>query len=289
MNSYRVLKHSLRHQDRGRTFTTVLPTGLSAGAPVLLYLHGSRQSANVSRSFTAHTFDELAERTGTVVVYPEGVERHFNDARAGLHESARTLGVDDIGFLRKVVEHLARNHGIDRSRVYAVGYSNGGQMVIRLLHDAPELIAGAATIAAPVPVPENFSPESRDAAVVSRPVLVMHGTGDPIVPYQGGAAGTPATGVRGHVRSASDSAAYYAQRNGITAAPVRSQHAAGVVVTTWRQEGRAEVQLWSLKGVGHVVPAPKQLPPSLGAGTDQVVAAEVIAGFFGLQPRQSAP
>lgn len=247
MTSYRVRRHNLRHQDRDRTFTTVLPAELPAGAPVLLYLHGSRQSASVSRNFTAHTFDDLAETTGTVVVYPEGVERHFNDARAGLREATRTLGIDDVGFLRKIIGHLATAHDVDRSRVYAVGYSNGGQMVIRLLHDAPELIAGAATIAAPVPVPGNFSPDSRDATVVARPVLVMHGTGDPIVPYQGGAAGTPATGVRGHVRSAPESAAYHARRNGITTAPVRSHPTEGVTVSAWRQPGRAEVQLWSLK------------------------------------------
>lgn len=32
-----------------------------------------------------------------------------------------------------------------------------------------------------------------------------------------------------------------------------------------------------------MVPAPKKLPASLGAGTDQLVAAQVIAEFFGLR------
>ncbi|QGU08274.1 Alpha/beta hydrolase family protein [Corynebacterium occultum] len=285
MSTYRVAKQTLHHQGRERSFQIVAPTELSPGAPVLLYFHGSRQSANVSRSFTAHTFDDLAERSGALIVYPEGVERHFNDAREGLTESARTLGIDDVGFTRALIDHLSHTYRIDTSRVFAAGYSNGGQMVIRLLHDAPELLAGAATLAAPVPVGDNLLDSSLAAPVVPRKVLIMHGTGDPIVPYQGGPAGTPATGIRGYVRSAPASAEYFATRNGITAPPTRSVPAPGIAVDTWAAPGREPVQLWTLAGVGHVVPAPKSLPATLGATTGQLIAADVIAEFFGLRSR----
>lgn len=282
MTTYRVAQQSLRHQGRDRTFQVVAPADISPGAPVLLYFHGSRQSANVSRKFTAHTFDDLAERTGALIVYPEGIERHFNDSRKGLAESARTLDIDDVGFTRKLITFLAAKYSIDTARVFAVGYSNGGQMVIRLLHDAPELLAGAATLAAPVPVDDNILDSSRAAAVRSRKVLVMHGTGDPIVPYQGGPAGTPATGIRGYVRSAPESARYFARRSGFTGEPTREVPAAGIAVDTWAAPGRETVQLWTLAGVGHVVPAPKSLPATLGATTEKLIAADVVAKFFGL-------
>lgn len=278
-------KQTLQHQGRERSFQIIAPAEISPGAPVLLYFHGSRQSANVSRAFTANTFDDLAERTGALIVYPEGVERHFNDARKGLGESARTLGIDDVDFTRQLIAHLARHHDIDTSRVFAAGYSNGGQMVIRLLHDAPELLAGAATLAAPVPVADNLLDSSLAFPVLPRKVLIMHGTGDPIVPYQGGPAGTPATGIRGYVRSAPASAEYFATRNGITTPPTQVVPAPGVAVDTWAQPGRQTVQLWTLAGVGHVVPAPKSLPATLGAGTRQLVAADVLADFFGLSNR----
>lgn len=282
MTSSSVAQHTLRHQGRDRTYVTVAPDDLQPGAPVLLYFHGSGQSANVSRRFTANTFDRLAETTGTLVVYPEGVERHFNDARAELAESARTLNIDDVGFTRALLEQLVQDFGVDHKRVFAVGYSNGGQMVIRLLHDAPEMVAGAATIAAPVPVAENLLDSSREADVLPRRVLVMHGTGDPIVPYRGGTAGVPSTGKRGRVRSAPESAQYFAERNGITAKPFKRVHVPGVEVTTWSETHRHPVELWCLYGVGHVVPAPKELPPSVGATTTAIVAAEVIADFFEL-------
>lgn len=281
MSSPSVTRHTLRHQGRDRSYTVAAPVPPSPGAPVLLYFHGSKQSAAVSRRFTAGTFDQLAA-AGTLVVYPEGVERHFNDARAQLTESTRVLGIDDVDFTRALLDQLATDFQVDHSRVFAVGYSNGGQLVTRLLHDAPELLAGAATIAAPVPVADNILASCRAAEVIPRKVLVMHGTGDPIVPYRGGTAGTPTTGTRGKVRSAPESAAYFAQRNQITAEPVRRRHAPGVEVSTWSQAGRPPVELWTLAGVGHVVPSPKELPATLGATTTQVVAAEVIAEFFGL-------
>ncbi|MGP6174583.1 alpha/beta hydrolase family esterase [Corynebacterium sp. A21] len=282
MKTYRVAQQSLQHQGRDRTFQVVAPAEISPGAPVLFYFHGSRQSANVSRKFTAHTFDDLAERTGALIVYPEGVERHFNDARKGLTETARTLGVDDVGFTRKLIDVLAAEYGIDTSRVFAAGYSNGGQMVTRLLHDAPEILAGAALLAAPVPVDDNILDSSRTATVIPRKVLIMHGTGDPIVPYRGGPAGTPATGIRGYVRSAQDSARYFARRNGITGESTRAVPTAGIAVDTWAAPGKETVQLWTLAGIGHVVPAPKPLPATLGATTDKLIAADVLAEFFGL-------
>lgn len=274
-------KHTLHFQGRDRSYTVVAPASLVPGAPVLLYFHGSKQSAAVSRRFTAGTFDQLAA-TGTVVVYPEGVERHFNDARAQLSESARTLNIDDVGFTRALINQLAADFQVDRTRIFAAGYSNGGQMVTRLLHDAPELIAGAAIIAAPVPVEDNILEHSREAEVLPRKVLVMHGTGDPIVPYRGGTAGTPTTGTRGKVRSAPESAEYFARRNQISTEPAHQLYTPGVAVTTWSETGRQPVQLWTLAGVGHVVPSPKELPATLGATTTRVVAAEVIAAFFGL-------
>lgn len=274
-------KKTLRYQGRERSYTVVSPAD-PAGAPVLLYFHGSKQSAAVSRRFTAGTFDALAESQGVIVVYPEGVQRHFNDSRAEMPETARTLGIDDVGFTRRLIDQLVTDYRADRGRVHAVGYSNGGQMVIRLLHDAPELLAGAATIAAPVPVDDNLIDRSRRAEVFPRPVLLMHGTGDPIVPYRGGVAGTPTTGVRGKVRSAPDSAEYFARRNGIHSAPETRVYAPGVEVATWSAPHRQPVQLWTLAGVGHVVPAPKELPAGLGATTTGVVAAEVIAEFLGL-------
>ncbi|MCP3427164.1 hypothetical protein NBM05_14385 [Rothia sp. AR01] len=54
-------------------------------------------------------------------------------------------------------------------------------------------------------------------------------------------------------------------------------------MSSWEAPGRAPTQLWTVRGMGHLVPAPHDLPASLGPGTRVLVAAEAIGGFFGLE------
>lgn len=163
------------------------------------------------RRFTAGTFDELAERTGTVVVYPDGVGRHFNDSRAILPVKTRELGIDDVAFLCHVVDTIHHEYGTQRT--FACGYSNGGQMVIRLLFDAPGLLDGACIFASTLGEGANHAPTNPDSAYQPTPVLMMHGTADPLAPYEGGEAGIMGS-TRGKVTSAPWTAQRFAELNG---------------------------------------------------------------------------
>ncbi|TNL96120.1 hypothetical protein FHE74_08575 [Corynebacterium tapiri] len=243
-------RHSIDIGGRTRTYLEV-----GEGDRVLLFLHGSMQSASVARRFTANTFDNL----GVKVRYLDGVERHFNDARRNLPERTRELGVDDVAF----VEALAGEE------TYACGFSNGGHMVLRVLHDTPGLLAGAATFAANLPTPDNLidglgTPEPT-------PFLTIHGTADPISPYEGGLV---ARG-RGTVVSARETAEYFAF--GATD-PVREEIAPGVITETW---GETQARLITVEGMGHVVPSPARTDARLGPNSDHIVAAEAVADFFG--------
>ena len=44
----------------------------------------------------------------------------------------------------------------------------------------------------------------------------------------------------------------------------------------------ASVELWSIEGMGHLVPSPKKLDDKIGPGTDKVVGVELVTRFFGL-------
>ncbi|QGU05526.1 alpha/beta hydrolase family esterase [Corynebacterium comes] len=271
----------LRHQGRDRTFVVVTPLELPEQPPALLYFHGSLQNGNVARNFTGRIFDDMVARTGAVLVYPDGVDRHFNDTRLRLLEKTRELDIDDVGFTRAIVDWLADNRGVDTSRIHACGYSNGGQMVMRLLHDAPGLLAGAATFAATMPAADNRV-EGLGTVSVPTPFLAMHGTADRIVKYDGGVAGLDAAHSRGVLVSALESARYFATANGLGDPDHETVHGPeGVTVDSWSREGLPTVELWSIDGMGHVVPTPKQLPASIGPGTDSVVASDVLARFFG--------
>ena len=128
-------------------------------------------------------FDVLAERHGFVAVYPDGYQRHWNDCRGSANYAANTEDIDDVGFLRALVQQMVEEQGVDPERVFATGLSNGGQMAYRLGLEAPELVAGIAAMAANLPVASNL-----DCMPSGEPVaaMVMNGTADPVNPYEGG-------------------------------------------------------------------------------------------------------
>ncbi|MFD9698737.1 alpha/beta hydrolase family esterase [Lentzea sp. NPDC059081] len=284
-----VLRDSVEVDGRLRTFTVVKPAHATAPHPLVLVFHGSRQSADKHRAFTGGMYDELA--SDAVVAYLDGYRGNWNDARRGSRFPARRDGVDDIGFTRAVIAKLAAEHGADPDRVVAVGYSNGGQMVMRLVHEAPELLAGAVVIAATMPAPENFL--STGAPVVPMPLLAIHGTKDPITSYDGGSFTwwqRLVFKVGGESWSAPQTARYFASRNGITADPVTTRlPAAGsgdpteVERTDYRQDGRPPVTLLTVHNGGHTIPGPADAPAVIGRTSHHVTTARVLADFFGLR------
>jgi polyhydroxybutyrate depolymerase len=288
-NEVSVSPESVRVGDRTRTMV-VLSRRESAATtvPVVLVFHGSMQSAKAIRSFTASTFDQIGAPSGSVVAYLDGYKRHWNDARIVNTSAARADHVDDVAFAKAAIDLLVRRFNGDRSRVYAIGFSNGGQMVMRLMHEVPAALAGAAILSATQSVPENFAPDSPIEQPL--PVMFMHGTQDPITPYEGGMAKMYRFRPRGLGLSAQETAAYYARRNGITVAPTvtpLTPAAAGptrVDRTDYHQSDRAPVTLYTVHGGGHSIPGPKNASPRFLMGrTDHTLdTVEAISEFFGL-------
>lgn len=203
-----------------RTYTLAEPTSAGPGSGLVLVFHGSKQTGEKFRTFTGSSFDAVASTGRAVVAYLDGYKGRWNDARAAVSFPARTKNVDDVAFAETMISMLQESHQVDASKVYAVGYSNGGQLVIRLIHQVPGLLVGAAVISATQPTPDNFL--LADAPPVALPVVLIHGTSDPIVAYQGGAMswwGRRMFRVGGISLSAPQTAAYYAARNAITRPP----------------------------------------------------------------------
>lgn len=267
-----------------RSFEVVAPD--TPPTSFLLVLHGSNSDAPGMRSLSGHTFDRLA-RAGTLVVYPESYGGMWNDARLGTRAPARDLDIDDVAFLRSLVARLTQEYAVPRDRVFAVGFSNGGQMVIRLVVQAPDLMAGAGLIGSNHPALDNVLPEvtrlDRHAPV---PVLAVNGTRDPIVPFAGGIASLWGFRPRGPVLSSVDSARLFARRNGHTDPPVVERVTHGRMRTTrtrWRSDGLAPVDFYAITRGGHTVPNhDHRAPYVLGRTQRDLDAGELVADFFGL-------
>lgn len=246
--------NTLSLSGQQRRYTVFSPSQLQAGASVVLALHPSRSSGEHMRRIVGNTLERIAQRDNVVIVYPDGYEGHFNDCRRAASYSARTLNIDDIGFIKQIIEHLVRDKQVDPQRVYAIGYSNGGQMALRLALESPEVVKGVAAIAANLPTADNM--DCNVAPSPARYIELIEGTQDPINPYAGGAVTLFGFGHRGNVLSAHESAQWFATILGLTTSQSQTQKTiAGISVQQeeWRSHD-AHVRLTTLKGAGHTVP-----------------------------------
>lgn len=253
---------------RERSYLHVIPENPRSDAPLLLALHGTSQQGRTMRQFSGHTLDDLAARIGADLVYLDGFKRAWNDARRIRTSKAQKGNIDDVAFVAAVVEHFGRP-------TIAIGYSNGGQLLHRVLRERPGLFAGAAVVAAGLPVDDDFTLVGVAPAAI--PMLLIHGTADPIVPFGGGA--TRMLGrTLGTVHSAAETARSYALVSDPDAEPATSREG-DIERSDW--DGVRQV---TVHGVGHVVPNRHTAPPKLFVGPSHhdFDTGEEIEAFFAL-------
>jgi polyhydroxybutyrate depolymerase len=257
---------------RRRTYTVV---GAADATSLILVFHGSKQTGEAHRAFTGAPLERLPHRA---VAYLDGYRGNWNDFRRESRFPARRENVDDVAFARAVAAEL----GFERT--IAVGYSNGGQMVLRLLHEAPELIGAAVVVAATMPDRAGFLGEFSQAAVAHPvPVTIVAGDADPIVPYAGGRMAwwaRTAFKVDGTALSAPQTAAYFAARNGSTTEPVtRVLPQRSGRTTTEVAEYGSGVTLVTVHGGGHTVPSHHPGPRVVGRTGDDLTIDEIVAAL----------
>ncbi len=195
------LHGSLLAAGTTRKYHLHIPAGGEGAAPLVIALHGGGGKASGMNILTH--LNEIADRHKFIVCCPEGIDHKWNDGRR-----ATENGVDDVSFVRVLIEQLCDRYEIDRSRVYATGISNGGFLAQRLALTLPQSIAAVASVAASV------ADELRVICNSNKPVpiLLVLGTEDPLIPFQGGTVGG-VFGPKGSVLSAAESIDFWVKHN----------------------------------------------------------------------------
>lgn len=253
-----------------RHYILYAPSGLVPHAPLLIAFHPSGSGAARMRLMSSAVLERLARERGFAIAYPDGFEGHFNDCRRMASFSARKQNIDDVGFTRAMIADAAERIGSDANRVYALGYSNGGHMAMRLSLETPELIGGAIVIAANFPTDDNIDCSIADAERSRKPSMVfINGTADPINPYEGGDVTLFGTTDRGNVRSAAEGAQWYAKRYGLVEQGSLPDLEIKGLTAHWRDWGKGQpsVRLITIEEGGHTIPQAKfDFPASLMLG-----------------------
>jgi len=200
---------------------------------------------------------------------------------------ARDHDVDDVGFVRQLLDHLGRRIAVDPTRVYATGLSNGAMMAYRLAVEAPDRIAAIAPVAGAMVT---------SGGMPGRPVAIMHihSVDDARALYAGGL-GPPFPITRQRVAHppVAQTLSRWVELNGCPVDPVVQQtrrgttgspnegHTATLLVYGPCRDG-VEVAHWKLTGAGHVWPGGKQhfMERTLEPSTTIIDASTEIWRFF---------
>jgi polyhydroxybutyrate depolymerase len=242
-----------------RSYYYYRPAKLGKNPNLVFAIHGSAGDGLVMRGSTAGELERLADQHGFVVVYPNGFDGGWNDLRKQSPHAAKRLNIDDVAYFKRIIDIETQRAQIDREQVFYLGHSNGGQMILRLLVEAPEIVTAAATVGANLPV-EEYSRLSYEN-LQDVPVMFVHGTQDSIVPYQGGEVTLPFGLSFGWVYSTPDTVEHWVAAAGIEQEPVgshidRVEDDTSVDVLTWNHNDEKEVRLYSVNGGGHGMPMP---------------------------------
>ncbi len=194
------------HQGLARGYTVHVPASASEGvaAPLLIVLHGAGQDAPGVRSLAG--IESRTDALGWIVVYPDGIDESW---AVGTATPADVRGVDDIGFLTRMIGAIDSKLNIDRARVFAAGLSNGALMTHRVACEMANDVRAIAAVAGAMftGLAAQCSPTRPVAA------LFFNGDDDQFFPWGGYPAGD---GER--IMGVPETAEWWANENGCGAA-----------------------------------------------------------------------
>jgi phospholipase/carboxylesterase len=159
----------------GFTHRFVSATDATAPTSTLLLLHGTGGDENDLLPLGRAIGPGAALLSPRGKVLENGMPRFFRRLAEGVFDQ------EDLALrTRELAEFLdaaSENYGIDQTRLFAVGFSNGANMAASVLLRFPEKLAGAILIRAMVPFVPEPAPDLR-----AKSVLLLSGRQDPIVP-----------------------------------------------------------------------------------------------------------
>jgi polyhydroxybutyrate depolymerase len=243
--------------------------------PLIISMHGAGGWPVQQRDLSE--WNRVADSHGFIVVYPAGkVSSGPRVWHVGPEDGLRR----DVTFISDLIDKLAANYNIDRSRIYANGMSNGGGMTFVLACTLSDRIAAFGMVGAAQTLPWSWCTDRRAV-----PMIAFHGTADPMALYNGGeswVAPRPFPAVSTWV-------ANWARRNQCAAKPVETAVAADVTRREYTHcADGADVVLYTIRGGGHTWPSGQPMPEWFTGPTSRSIdASSVMWEFFRAHPKVS--
>ncbi|CAF0699217.1 extracellular catalytic domain type 1 short-chain-length polyhydroxyalkanoate depolymerase [Candidatus Methylacidithermus pantelleriae] len=280
--------HTLPYGGRIRSYILHLPPALSGQRllPLVINLHGG--GGNAISAIEQTGFNTEADRNGFIVVCPNGTgaphpllnamgRGEFYTWNAGsCCGYAVQHQVDDVGYIRALIATLQKRYPIDRKRIYATGFSNGGMMAYRLACEMSDTFAAMGVVSGTLT-------DLCCRPVEPVPVIHFHGTADQNVPLLGGVGAksvdpTPKPPVLEAIN-------FWIKHNGASEQPQVTRFGSITKRVYVAASGRAEVVFYLIAGGGHAWPGGKRMLSILDKPTQELSATHLIWQFFAAHPK----
>ena len=256
-------RHRLASGGNEYEYLLYVPASASVLAPLVMNFHGLGGDGAGQAAYSGYV--DLADAEGFVVAHPSGLIAQSPDQAStwgavriwegtGEDSTAR----DDVQFVRDLIDRIAVQACIDRSRVYATGFSNGGYFSAHLVCDLADRIAATFSVGG-ISHPEGCQP--------SRPLAMgaMHGTDDEVVPFDDSRESVLVKGRQIDDRKAEDLEAFFAEIIPDELAEfaaafdctvvTESEFDATTSLTRYTGcDGGVELRFYAIEGAGHIWP-----------------------------------
>ncbi len=251
--------------------------------PVVIAFHGGGGNPQSMRKLCG--LSAKADEAGFIVVYPYGtgrLENQFLTFNGGeCCGYAMENKIDDVGFVRALLDDLASVTPIDTRRVYATGLSNGGIISYRVAAELADRIAAIAPVGGPLMM-ESIRPSR------AVPVMHFHGTADENAPFKGGyGKGFMGNGGVTDFKSVEFTLNQWIEANGcektpsIEPLPDKTDDGMKCTRKIWSggKDG-SEVVLIEIENGGHTWPGMEPPMAMLGKSTKDISANDLMWEFF---------
>ena len=243
-------QRNLFYDGNNRQFVLHIPSNYdpSIAAPLLFNFHGGNGYAN---QFMATTSDmrNIADTAGFILIYPQALEDP-NDGNSTnwIHKSPTTI--DDIYFIESIIDTLNTEYLIDNNRIYACGYSLGGEFTYELACRLNSKIAAVAAVARTM----GDSQLNTCSPIHPTAIMTILGTADQVSLY----GGVVFAGINYYV-SADDMHSYWTNYNNTNANPnitqvtdINPNDGSSVERKTWSNgDNCVSVEELKINGGGH--------------------------------------
>lgn len=274
--------HTLTVGSLDRTYIVHVPSkrpmaqsGAVLPFPLTIVLHGSSGSGQDIRATT--NMDSVSEANRIVVVYPNAIAgagglfpTDWNAGGDCCGEAGRE-GIDDLGFMRAMIADISAKLPIDPRRIHVAGFSDGGRMAYYMACQMSDRIAAIGVVSG------SLSDDTCEPAH-SVALIAVHGTDDPIVPYDAAIQSPmPQPVADPSMSSLPPSIQFWIEQDGCSQQS-DSSYASSVMLTTFATCTGSDVAFYTIDGGVHTWPV--LTDPSSSDPDQTVPATALITAFF---------